>query len=223
MKELTMVDLSVYTNHRIRGSLGRIEVTGEPQSQPKVGVGPTKRKQVLYLAIHHWGNMTATFLYSSNLDYIFVWNIILSSLISETICGFEKIEVASLTFFCRDAWGMGGGHVRGIEWGSRSCISIEIFGALERLICIEWGAVERGETRCVCENILSLFTTLHVPYLFAHTPTLPQSLNCIRFVYRRDLTSELLCFCLQSEACRSQRWTTREWKLEVEVVFCTRP
>ena len=80
---------------------------------------------------------------------------------------FEKNEVASLTFFCRDAWGMGGGHVRGIEWGSRSCISIEIFGALERLICIEWGAVERGETRCVCENILSLFTTLHVPYLFA--------------------------------------------------------
>ncbi len=27
-----------------RSSLGRIEVTGERQSQPKVGVGPTKRK-----------------------------------------------------------------------------------------------------------------------------------------------------------------------------------
>ena len=80
---------------------------------------------------------------------------------------FLKKMRLSLHFFCGDAWGMGSGHVRGVEWGSRSCISIEIFGALERLICIEWGAVERGETRCVCENILSLFTALHVPYLFA--------------------------------------------------------
>ena len=137
--------------------------------------------------------MTATFLYSCNpkisiyitinlsilgliakfcrvinLDYIFVWNIILSSLISETICGFWKNWGCLPHFFLSRCLAHGGGHVRGIEWGSRSCISIEIFGApLERLICIEWGAVERGETRCVCENILSLFTTLHVPYLFA--------------------------------------------------------
>ncbi len=52
---------------------------------------------------------------------------------------FEKIEVPPSLFFCRDAWGMGGGHVRGVEWGSRSCISLEIFGALEMLIGIEWG------------------------------------------------------------------------------------
>ncbi len=76
---------------------------------------------------------------------------------------FEKIEVPPAIFEkIVDACGMGGGHVRGVERGSRSCISSEIFGALKMLIGIEWGAVERGEIRCVCENILSLFTTLHV-------------------------------------------------------------
>ena len=42
---------------KARGSSGQIEVTGEPQSQPNVGVGPTKNGGGEIFAIYHYATM----------------------------------------------------------------------------------------------------------------------------------------------------------------------